>query len=297
MQTLTERTAWLAERRKGLGASDAAAVVGLSPWRSPLSVFLDKTGRLPTPPMTTQQKWGLLLEPVLAEAYAEETGRTVFEPSPNLRHPEYSWMLANLDRLTACGRVVELKTAGAFAGDEWGEPGTDQVPETYLVQVAHQMAVVDAAVADVAVLIGGQTFRIYTVERNDLLIDRIIRIEASFWQRVQRDEPPPIDWAHPQTPALIEAMHAPTGESITLDEECLELAREFLRLGEETGQAQEARSILKARLLDRMAGASLGLLPDGSRITRKKVARKGYQVEPCEYHTFTIKQPRTSEES
>jgi putative phage-type endonuclease len=286
-----ERAAWLAERKTGLGATDSAAVCGLSPYQSALGVFLDKTGRLPERPATAAMTWGLRLEPVLADAYAEETGRTVRPPPTNLRHPDHPWMLANPDRLTACGRIVELKTCSAFAADAWGAPGTDEVPEYYLVQVAHQMAVTGLGVTDVAVLIGGQDFRVYTVRRDERLVGRLVEIGAAFWGRVLRDDPPPPDWAHPRTPELVEALYAAEGGAVPLDAECQEMAREYRLLDAREANARERRAVLKARLTACLGGAGVGLLPDGGRVLRRKVSRKSYSVAATEYYTFTLKQP------
>lgn len=130
--------------------SDSAAVCGRSAWRTALEVWLDKTGQLPDLPPSPQMEWGLRLEPAIAEAYSERTGLDLSSPSL-CRHPQYPWMLASIDRLVSGPpKVVELKTASPFAAGEWGDPGTDEIPESYLIQVQHQLAVCGLQVADVA---------------------------------------------------------------------------------------------------------------------------------------------------
>src|SRR5262245_48839409 len=144
---------WLAERRKGLTSSDAAPITGMSPWRTALDVFLDKRGMLPEKVTSAQMAWGTRLEPVIAAAYTQLTRRELFTPPRLVRSLDVPWLLASLDRLTDDGRIVEIKTSRTAEG--WGDAGTDEVPDWYLLQVTHQLLVTWAEAAEVAVLIGG----------------------------------------------------------------------------------------------------------------------------------------------
>jgi len=179
---------WLTARRTGIGGSDVAAILGLSKWKTPYQVWQDKTGRGAEIPDNPAMKWGRNLEPVIRQEYAEATGRVVLQPADMLRHPKHDFMLANLDGMTEDQRVVEIKTARSAQG--WGEPGSDQVPQEYLFQVQHYMAVTGFVVADVAVLIGGSDFRLYEVPADAELQEMMIDAEATFWQRVLSNEPP-----------------------------------------------------------------------------------------------------------
>lgn len=182
------RTAWLAERRKGIGGSDVAAILGVSPYRTALEVYLDKRGELIDQPENDAMRWGSRLEPVVRQEYSDQTGRAVLVPDHILRHDRHDFMLANLDGFTEDGRIFEAKTARS--GQGWGDPGTDEVPQGYLFQVQHYMAVTGYPVADVAVLIGGSDFRIYTVEADRDLHNMLVDAEAAFWQRVVDADPP-----------------------------------------------------------------------------------------------------------
>src|SRR5215467_5251886 len=124
--SLTEEL--LAERRAGLGGSDAAPALGLSPYKSPLALFLEKHQPTPTPgpEMLASFRWGNLLEPVIRQEYSDITKRVVRLPSGTLRHPKHKFMLAHLDGVTADDRVFEAKTART--ADGWGKTGTDEVP-------------------------------------------------------------------------------------------------------------------------------------------------------------------------
>lgn len=188
------REQWLNDRRTGIGGSDVAPILGLSKWATPLDVYLDKIGEGTEIEDNAAMKWGRNLESAIRQEYADQTGRAVHQLAHMLRHPKHEFMIANLDGETSCGRVFEAKTARS--ADGWGEPGTDQVPDAYALQVQHYMIVRGFDVADIAVLIGGSDFRIYTVEADRELQQGIISAEAVFWNRVQTRTPPePVSFA------------------------------------------------------------------------------------------------------
>lgn len=180
------REDWLAERRLGLGGSDIAAVCGLSPWRTPYDVYADKLGLAPEQDDNDAMYWGRVLEDVIAEEYARRSGHKVRRVHRILRHPKHAWMAANLDRAIVTndrGRgVLECKTAGAFKLADWGDEGTDEVPVYYRTQVQWYLAITGYDYGDLAVLIGGRDFRVYTLPRDDELIDDLVRIGERFWR-------------------------------------------------------------------------------------------------------------------
>jgi hypothetical protein len=96
-----DRAAWLAARRTGIGASEVAAVLGLSPYESPLDVYCRKLGLVPEKAETEAMRWGLRLEPLLAAEYAERTGYPLVATQVFLRHPDKPFLLATLDGVRA----------------------------------------------------------------------------------------------------------------------------------------------------------------------------------------------------
>ena len=192
------REDWLSVRKNGIGGSDAAAAVGLSPFQSPLELWLIKTGRdtnLPKPDAndtTEPVYWGTLLEPIVAASYTKQTGNRVRRVNAVLQHPTIPFMLANIDREVIGNRDVQLlecKTAGEFGARLW----RDGVPEYALLQIQHQLAVTGRQAADVAVLLCGQKLEVHRIERDDALIARLIELEVAFWHYVETDRPPPAD--------------------------------------------------------------------------------------------------------
>ena len=194
------REDWLAVRKQGIGSSDAAAAVGLNPYKSQLELWLEKTGRDGTLPKTDPQDeecpayWGNLLEPIVAAHYTKRTGNRVRRINAVLQHPDpdKAWMLANIDREvigTGEVQILECKTAGINGARLWKEG----VPEYVQLQVQHQLAVTGKAAADVAVLLGGQHLEIHRIERDEALIVRLVQLEKQFWDYVETDTPPPAD--------------------------------------------------------------------------------------------------------
>jgi putative phage-type endonuclease len=202
-----ERADWLEVRKNGIGGSDAAAAVGLSPYKSQLELWLEKTGRdaeLPKPDPDDSSEpvyWGALLEPIVAAAYTKQTGNRVRKVNAVLQHPDISFMLANLDREIVgvpAAQILECKTAGEFGARLWSEG----VPEYVQLQVQHQLAVTGKQAADVAVLLCGQKLEVHRIERDDELITRLIPLEARFWDYVTSDTPPPADGSESAERAL-----------------------------------------------------------------------------------------------
>lgn len=224
---------WHEERRTGIGGSDCASVMGVSKWGTPLGVYLAKRGEAPPTEENEPMRWGTLLEPVIRQRYSDVTGKVVRIPSQLLRHEKYPWMIANLDGFVDDPRVIEIKTSRM--GNEWGEPGTDEIPMEYMFQVQHYLIVTGFPVADVPVLIGGSDFRIYEVPADRELQEMIIDREAAFWQMVINANPPePVSYSD----TLRRYPKSTTG-TVTASERVLS-AVERLRVIKEQSKALEA---------------------------------------------------------
>jgi len=272
--TPEQRTIWLAERRSGIGASEIAKVVGLAPpsWGGPLDVYADKLGKsldYDNPSM----EWGRLLEDVIAQVYALETGHELFQfDPPILRHPEHRWVISTPDRgIRNERKFVEIKRTDERKG--WGTPGTDQVPEYYFCQTQWQMlSAVELEIesVDVAVLVGGSDFRIYTVERNQEIQQLLLTAASELWDRVCRQEPPAFDYQHPNTAKILNLLfHPDETKSIELDTEMEEVADAYVGLGEQLSEMERTRESYKCRIIEALGCAGAGKLSDGRVITRK----------------------------
>ncbi len=185
---------WLTERRSGIGGSDIGAVLGLNPYKTPLDVFLDKTGKVEPEDLSDNPRvhFGNVLEDIVAQEYARKTGWKVRKRNQIFRHPDHKWMLANIDRsVNGQKKILECKTADAWTKGNWGAEFTDEVPDHYLVQPAWYMPILNYQSADLAVLIGGNDHRIYNFDRDSELEETIIERAHDFWfKNVLADIPP-----------------------------------------------------------------------------------------------------------
>ncbi|MDE2420404.1 MAG: YqaJ viral recombinase family protein [Gammaproteobacteria bacterium] len=267
------RDEWLNVRKRGIGSSDAAAAVGLNPYQSQLELWMIKTGRDGNLPKTAPNDesspmyWGTILEPIVATHYTKRTGNKVRRINSVLQHPDLnkSWMLANIDySVVGCEEVqiLECKTAGEFGSKLW----RDGVPEYIQCQVQHQMAVTGKSVVDVCVLICGQEIRIYRIERDDELIDRLIELERKFWHYVEQDIEPPVDGSDSAGQALRALYPHDSGNCIDLTDD-LGLSTAFIgmmSLRAEIESKQEVAELLKQQIQQRMGEASKALFKSGS---------------------------------
>lgn len=262
------REQWLAVRRGGIGSSDAAAAVGLSPYKSPLELWLEKTGRKEGPDLSQSEAvfWGTTLEAIIANVYANRTGNKVRRVNAVLQHPEHPFMLANLDRAVGSEGVLEVKTAGGHSAQFW----EDGVPEHYQCQVIHQLAVTGKAWADVAVLIGGQDFRIYRIEREESQIADLIECETVFWNMVESDVQPEVDGSESCGSAL--SFLYPRDSGLELD--CTEstelnaLFGQLLRIRSDLTGLEQSESLLRQQLQAAMGEATAARF-SGGRISWK----------------------------
>lgn len=173
----------LKERRNYIGASQAAAVLGMSRWATPLSIWAEKTGQIVRKDDDAfHKKLGHRMERLVAELYEEETGRKLEEVPETLYHPDHRFIGCNLDRRVVGENViVQLKTAAGWKAKEWEE---DEIPREYILQEIHELAVSGAERADIAVLIGNQDFKIKPIYRKDILpaMKDLVAREVHFWE-------------------------------------------------------------------------------------------------------------------
>ncbi len=186
-----DREEWLEQRRQGIGGSDAAKVLGVSRWGGPLSVYLEKKGLYIPDDPGEPAYWGTVLEDVVAREFEKRSGLRVQRQNKIFTHPDYPWMLANIDRrIVGQKKGLECKTASNFMGDEWEG---DELPDAYYIQIQHYMAVMGWEACWVACLIGGQRYVQKEVQRNPELINTIIEKEREFWEEhFLKDVPPPV---------------------------------------------------------------------------------------------------------
>ena len=250
-----QRNEWLAFRRRGIGGSDAAKVLGLSRWGGPLTVYLDKTGYLPPEEEPSEAAyWGTTLEDVVATEFVRRTGLRVRRRNAIMYHPDHPWMIANVDRvIVGSNRGLECKTVSAFKADEWRG---DEIPDAYYIQCQHYMAVMGWDACFIAALIGGQRFLVKEILRNDEEIAGLIEAERQFWLGNVVLGIPPLAGMFDDMGALYPAQ---TGESLEPPtEEDLRVARELFDVREKIRPLEDEKVALENILKSRI-GESAGI--------------------------------------
>ena len=282
------REDWLAVRKQGIGSSDAAAAVGLNPYKSQLELWLEKTGRDTSLPKLDPQDedspayWGNILEPIVATHYSRRSGHRVRRINAVLQHPDpkLAWMLANIDREVIGApevQILECKTAGINGARLWKEG----VPEYVQLQVMHQLAVTGKQAADVAVLLGGQHLEIHRIERDESMIARLIDLERLFWDYVVSDTPPPADGTASADAALRCLYPEDNGQTLDFSQHT-ELASTYLELKavrQRIAQQETREAQLKQVLQQAMGEATRAEFAEGYISWKKSKDSLGLDVE------------------
>lgn len=281
------REDWLDVRKQGIGSSDAAAAVGLNPYKSQLELWMEKTGRDGNLPKVDPQDeespmyWGNILEPIVAAHYTKRTGNRVRRINAVLQHPDpdKAWMLANIDREVlgvSTVQILECKTAGINGSRLW----KDGVPEYVQLQVQHQLAVTGKAAADVAVLLGGQHLEIHRIARDDALIARLVALERQFWQYVEADTPPLADGSESSDLALRCLYPEDTCSTLDFshDRALSALFADLVSVRQTIAEQEKLEAQYKQRIQEAMGTASKAVFETGSVTWKKAKDSSGLDV-------------------
>lgn len=293
------REEWLAARRKGIGGSDAAAVMGLNPYKSPVELYLEKIAEDAPPDGGSEAAyWGTVLEEPVARRYAElHPGASVRRNRHILTHPEHGYMLANIDReVRQDGETygLEIKTASANTSRHW-EDGN--APVWYVLQCQHYMAVTGWRKFVIAALIGGQTYVEREIPRDDAIIGRLAEQEGEFWRGVETRTPPEWDGSKSAWQVLRELYpKSVPGEAVRLPDALAsdlkmykELAAALKAQRAEAAETERRAEAVRQRVADAMGTAETGLLP-GFKVTYKTVSMPEKVVKAYTYRRMTIKE-------
>lgn len=191
VQQISNKDATL-NRNSYIGGSDIAKVMGLSRRGTPLSLWAEKTGKIPAKDLSEVEavEMGTRLEQFVADLFSVKTGKTVRRSPKQYQHPEYPYMVAHVDRLvTGTDELLECKTCSIFKKEEWEN---DEIPQEYILQVMWYLGITGRKIGYIAVLIGGQSFKYKPIEFDQELFDQMVECAKDFWQHVENDTPPAI---------------------------------------------------------------------------------------------------------
>lgn len=269
------REEWLEERRKGIGGSDAGAILGLNPWTTPTNVYYDKIGSLHQEEETEAIRIGRDLEPYVASRFEELTGKTVRRTNYLLKTPDHPFLIANVDRLIVGEDAgLECKTASAYKAKIYRG---GEFPESYYCQTVHYLSVTGAKRWYLASLILGVGFKVFmmTTDPDDKLppfaesmvyvspdeIEALREAEITFWNEyVLKETPPPVDGLPTTTEAIETSIDydACTDDTADLASCITDLDRYFELKAQIESLEQQAESI-RQRVMQSMAECTKGL--------------------------------------
>jgi len=270
------------DRSKYIGGSDIGAILGLSRFRSPLEVWMEKTGKDVKKLDSLPLRFGSFAESFVASEYSRSTRFDLIHDESIYIHPEHAFMSAHMDRFVLEGstsaptRILECKTANPFSSGDWGEVGSDEVPMSYLCQCIWYMAITNLNRVDLAVLFGNSDFRIYEISR-DLELEGVILQKASFfWNTyVLHDVPPP---AQNEADCQTLFSKGDSTKSVEAKIETLELTKHLQQLNSEMKTWEEEISAMKQAIMTELGEAET-LTYQGQVIATWKAPKPSFRLD------------------
>lgn len=269
---------WLDVRKTGITGTDIAAIMGANPWKTPYQVYLEKIGEAEPVTMNEKMKWGQILEPVVANEYAERNGVRVHAfPDVTVRHPEQPLFLGSVDRFVGDNVIYDADKQAVFGADYLLEIKTagyewDEVPQYYVMQVQWYLGICNLPYADLAALFAGQKYAQFRIERDDFLIEIMQDAALEFWQtyvepRVAPDPANCTEFAqrYPQAkPAAVEA-----------SDEILAKIERYRALKEQADRIKQEMGELKVAIMN-FAGENRYITSNGKKLADvRATVRKG----------------------
>lgn len=247
------------DRTKFIGGSDAAAVLGLSRWRTALQVWAEKTGQVEAEDISHKMpvRLGKKLEQTVAELFTEETGLKVEEGFIDY-HADYDFIEAEIDRMVVGENAhLECKTVTPWMADEWAD---NAIPVEYEIQVRHQLAVTHHDHAYIAVVIGNQDFQWRKIERNKKVEAELIKKEVAFWNDFVLTKEMPFIITNRDSDVLYQLYPGVDDSEIELDDKADRIIELLRSLKAEAmsidAHIERNKNILKALLKDNIIGTS-----------------------------------------
>ena len=288
-QCVNTQDGWLAERRKAIGASEVAAILGLSKWSTPWEVWAEKTGRIDPWKGSEATKAGHLLENAVLDFASEALNAQLLRQVRICA--EGVPLAATCDAITPDRQPVEAKTTGIVGpvyGD-WGDELTDKVPDQYLIQVHAQLICTQADVGYLFALIPGRGIVQYQFARNDRMVSTLCERISQWW-----DTHIVMDVEPPKTPMpqldVIKRLRKEAGKVIQASPQLVALLEHREQAKAKLASIAKEVEEVEAELLMELGDAEVAELPDGRRLTYLISKRKGYIVEPSEFRSLrTVK--------
>ena len=265
---------WLQVRQNSIGGSEAAAILGMNPWKSPYQLWLEKTGSAEPEDISDKDvvHFGTILEPIVAQEFCLREGKKV-KKCGLYRSKQHPFMTASFDRLIVGEPAgLECKTTSAYKGKDWEE---GKIPPSYYVQCQHYMMVSGLPKWFIACLIGGNKFVTWEIDRDEGDIAALMEAETKFWERVQDRVPPDVDGSESCTKALQQKFTGGQVEPVILPAETMELLTRLDELKELEADVKTQKQDIQNRICAMLGDNEVGIARDADgerKVTWKTVA-------------------------
>ena len=259
------------ERRKYIGGSDIAAIMGQSRWKTPYRLWAEKTGKIEIPDLSNNPavEMGTRLEQFVAELFSEKTNKQVRRQSKMYTHKDYPFLAAHVDRLiTGTDELLECKTCSAYKLEEW----ENKIPKEYILQVIWYLGITGRKRGWIACLIGGQKFDYKVIEFDEELFNLMVEKAVKFWDMVQNNVPPVILPEDGETLGEVFSEHSEDLiENNDINERVAYVKELEMHIDDMKKEVEEIKTELKATIKDKM-----GIITDTYKVTWKN--QKGAYV-------------------
>lgn len=267
----------LEERRKGLFSTDAAPALGISKYRTPVQVWMEKIGEPVEVEESEAMRMGHVMQPVIARLYEDRNECRVKDlQGVTLWSKQHGWMGSHFDYVTESGTIlVECKNFHPARLKDFGDDGSDDVPMDCLVQVVHECIVFGVTRADLAVLFGGQSFRVFPVEIQPDTVELVVRREEMFWKQVlERVAPPPVT---PEETRLL--FPKDNGLTVIASGDVSRTVQQLAALREQIKQGETIEATLLTQIQTAMGEAACLAAASGDVLATWKESKPGRRVD------------------
>lgn len=267
---LTERQ--IKERRNGIGGTDAAAILGLSPWKSRLDVYLEKVEGKDDFQVSKQAEYGLAVEPALLKLFEREHKKTVIPYKQTIRRKDKKFILAHLDGyIKEENAVLEIKTAYRSYQQEWGKALTDEMPTHYLIQCAHYAMVTGADKVLIFVSLDGQFPKLYIYNKDEELQKILLEKEEQFWNEHVLKKIPP----EPLSIKEVESLYKGLKEQVKIaTPEEIELYSRLKGIKAKITELEETQKSIKTQICQSLKDYTILMGPNNKPIITWKAVHK-----------------------
>lgn len=258
------------ERLNGVGSSDAPIICGYSTYMTAYELYKIKRGEIEPNEPGERAEIGNIIEDAIAQIFTMKTGIETRKSNQTIYRPDYNSIFCHLDRTIKGGIPLEIKNTSDSR--EWGseEDGPEGVPISHYIQVQHQIGCTGKDIALIAVLLFGNTLKIYEIPRDNDFIRNLTELEVKFRDCVRSGTPPEIQYSHSTTIDLLRKIYPGTnGQTIIMPESFMSWHNVLTEAKMKRKQYQAIIDNSKAHIMAEMGEAAVGMLPDETRYTRK----------------------------